>query len=164
MSKQLTFKPRAFDINGEAQWHDYFIAGGNAITAMMKGKTALQIPMILRIAGRIQAGAEAVELGQKQGEREIGIRRDGTPIMQDIPALPPFTITMKNGDAHQFWMQLQKLAIQEFGDGKMPPGPPGVLYWMLSDFAKQLGEVFTAASDEDVSDEEVVEGDGAPDG
>lgn len=148
MTKTLTLKPRALDVRDEPQWHDRFVLE-NALLYILKGKNALESPMWLRIAGKVQAAGEAVEFGRKDGEREIGRQRDGQPIMADVPHMPEFQVRLGNQDAHQLWVHLEKLPYEQFGNGQMPPGPPGCLYWMLADFAVQLGEKYAAAEDEE---------------
>jgi hypothetical protein len=131
--KTLTLKPRMTMGNGEYAWHDYHVLA-NALTAIARGKSYMQMAMWISAAGKIQSAVE----------EQVG-KSDRLNI--------PIVVEIRNIEASHLWRELMKLPAEQFGFDMMthsPQVPPlGTLKLMLQDFAEQLGEKLPESEDEE---------------
>lgn len=115
----------------DGNWHDSAILG-NILTVIAQNKPIGKAAMWMGIAGRVEVAREQnTETVTEQGKPERTV-------------IDTFSVEIRNVEARLLWREIEKLKPIEFGRNPMsgaPATPPlGILYTMLVDWAKCLGE------------------------
>ena len=135
MSKTLVLSSRV-----DGNWHDSAILG-NVLTVIAQNKPIGKAALWMGIAGRVEVARE---------ENTETVTEQGKPKRITIDTFP---VEIRNVEARLLWREIEKLKPVDFGRNPMsgaPAAPPlGILYAMLVDWAKDLGEKMPEPDEEE---------------